>query len=137
MDMAWCAFPRSLETAMYYTLRAGGLGRTPTLSRHTEYQELVISFKHYWNLALCQVIDTLPSAFYQALGKVPLSVSIAFTESRTLGTGRHSAKTTLLSDKHSAKNNVRQRAISSRLYLTAVIFAERRALALSKECFTE
>jgi hypothetical protein len=32
------------------------------------------------------VIGALPSAFYRVLDKVPLSVTIAFTESRTLGT---------------------------------------------------
>jgi hypothetical protein len=46
-----------------------------------------------------------------AFGKVLLSVTTAFTESRTLGTGRHSAKTSLPSAKHS-KVGVRQRAVS-------------------------
>jgi hypothetical protein len=42
----------------------------------------------------------LPSA---ALGKVLLSVTNEFTESRTLGTKLHSAKISLPSAKHSAK----------------------------------
>jgi hypothetical protein len=79
------------------------------------------------------VLGALPSAFYQALGKVLLLVMIAFTESRTLGKGRHSAKITLPSAKHSAKPGAQQRAVSSRLYLTVVIFAECRALTLRKE----
>jgi hypothetical protein len=87
--------------------------------------------------ALCRVLSIGHSAKKSlssaALGKVPLSVTTAFTESRTLDTGRYSAKTTLPSVKHSAKGNTRQRAISSRLYLTTIIFAERRALALGKE----
>jgi hypothetical protein len=43
---------------------------------------------------------TLPSA---ALGKVLRSVKSLFTECRTLGTAKHSTKTVLPSDKHSAK----------------------------------
>jgi hypothetical protein len=39
----------------------------------------------------------------------------------------------LPSAKHSAKVDSRQRPVSSRLYLTVVIFAEGRALALGKE----
>jgi hypothetical protein len=42
----------------------------------------------------------LPSA---ALGKVLHSVKILFTECRTLGTAKHSAKTALPRVKHSAK----------------------------------
>jgi hypothetical protein len=61
----------------------------------------------------------LPSA---VLGKVLLSVMTAFAESRTLGTGIQSAK-----------GDSRQRAISRRLKLTAVSFAESRILALGKE----
>jgi hypothetical protein len=37
------------------------------------------------------------------LGKIQLSVTNTFTESRTLGTEIHSAKTSLPSAKHSAK----------------------------------
>jgi hypothetical protein len=65
----------------------------------------------------------LPSFVYD---KVMLSVTITFTDSRHLGTRRHSTKTYLPSVKHS------QRVISSRLKLTAVIFAESRDLTLSK-----
>jgi hypothetical protein len=43
---------------------------------------------------------TLPSA---ALGKVLCSVKSLFTECRTLGIEKHSAKTALPRDKHSAK----------------------------------
>jgi hypothetical protein len=88
---------------------------------------------HYRNRALCRVLGALPSAFCRALGKVLLSVTTVFTESRTLGTEIHSAKKSLPSAKHSANGNARQRAVSSRLYLTTVIFVERQALALGKE----
>jgi hypothetical protein len=67
------------------------------------------------------------------LGKVLLSVTIMFTESKTLGTGKHSVKTSLPSAKHSANGNARQRAVNCRLKLTVVIFAESRVLALDKE----
>jgi hypothetical protein len=62
---------------------------------------------------------SLPSA---ALSKVSLSVTIAFAESGTLGTGRHSVQF-----------GTRQRTVNSRLKLTTVIYAERQALALDKE----
>jgi hypothetical protein len=77
--------------------------------------EMVVPSTHYQNHALNRVLDALPSAFYRALGKVTLSVMTAFTESRILGTGRHSAKITLPSAKHSTKVGARQRTISSRL----------------------
>jgi hypothetical protein len=67
-----------------------------------------------------------------ALGKVLLSVTTTFTESRTLSRGKHSAKTSLSSAKHSANGNTRQRAVNRRLKLTAVIFAESQVLALGK-----
>jgi IS4 transposase len=73
---------------------------------------------------------SLPCA---ALGKVLLSVTTAFTESRTLDTEIHSTKKFLPRAKHSANGSARQRAVSRRLKLTAVIFAESRVLALSKE----
>jgi hypothetical protein len=38
------------------------------------------------------VLGALPSAFYQTLGKVQLSVTTAFIENMTLCTRRHSAK---------------------------------------------
>jgi hypothetical protein len=69
-------------------------------------------------LALCRVLfiglskAVLPRA---ALGKVLLSVTTMFTESRTLGTVRHSAKTSLPSAKHSVKAHARQRVVSNRL----------------------
>jgi hypothetical protein len=50
---------------------------------------------------------SLPSArrfaecFLPALGKVPLSITTTFTESRTLGTEIHSAKKSLPNAKHS------------------------------------
>jgi hypothetical protein len=55
---------------------------------------------------------SLPTA---ALGKVLLSVTIMFTKSRTLGIGIHSAKIALLSVKHWANGDSRQRVVSSRL----------------------
>jgi hypothetical protein len=92
---------------------------------------------HYQNPVLCRVLSVghsakkfLPSA---ALDKVQLSVLTAFTESRILSIERHSAKTTLPSAKHSATPDSRQRVVSSRLYLTAIIFAECRALTLGKK----
>jgi hypothetical protein len=66
--------------------------------------------------------SSLPSAFCRTLGKVLLSVTTAFTESRALGT-----------EIHSANNGPRQRAVSGRLKLTTVIFVERRASTLVKE----
>jgi hypothetical protein len=67
---------------------------------------------HYRNLALCRVPAALPSAFYRALakpslpsavlGKLLRSVNSLFTECRTLGTAKHSAKTALPRVKHSA-----------------------------------
>jgi hypothetical protein len=86
---------------------------------------------------LCRVLSighsaktSLPSV---ALDKVLLSVTTSFTESRTLGTEIHSAKKSLSSAKHSANGGARQRAVSSRPKLAAVIFAERQASALDKE----
>jgi hypothetical protein len=54
-----------------------------------------VVYVHYRNLRLCRVLGALPSAFCRALGKALLSVTTAFAESRTLGTGTHSAKTPL------------------------------------------
>jgi hypothetical protein len=67
----------------------------------------------------------LPSA---ALGKVRLSTKSLFTECWTLGTGPHSAKTSLPSVKHSAKG--RQRPSQS---CRPSVFAESQRLALGKE----
>jgi hypothetical protein len=69
------------------------------------------------------------------LGKVLLSITTAFTESRTLGTGIRLAKKSLPSVKHSAKGAARRRVVSYRLKPTAVIFAERLVLVLRKETF--
>jgi hypothetical protein len=87
--------------------------------------------------ALCRVFfvghsakKSLPRA---ALGKVLLSVTTAFAESRTLTTGIHSAKISLPSAKHSAKGGARQMVVSRRVKLTAVIFSESQVLALDKE----
>jgi hypothetical protein len=57
-----------------------------------EHNAKEFSEKHYRNLALCRVLGALSSVFYQTLGKVQLLVTIAFTESRTLGTRRYSVK---------------------------------------------
>jgi hypothetical protein len=73
------------------------------------------SYSHYRNPTLCQVLYSLPSIFCRALGKVLLSITTMSTENRTLGTGRHSAKTALLSAKHLANIDARQRVVSSRL----------------------
>jgi hypothetical protein len=89
--------------------------------------------KHYRNPALRRVLGALLSIFCRELGKVLLSVTTTFTESRTLGIGKHSAKTSLPIVKHSANGNAQQRAVSRRLKLTAVIFAESRVLAVGKK----
>jgi hypothetical protein len=74
---------------------------------------------HYRNMALCQVLfighsakQSLPSV---ALGKVVLLVTTMFTVSRTLGTGKHSAKKSLSCAKLLANLDSRQRSVSSRL----------------------
>jgi hypothetical protein len=67
---------------------------------------------HYRNPALYRVLGALPSV---ALGKVSLSKTTVFAETRTLSTEKHSAKTTLSSAKHSAQFGARQRTVSSHL----------------------
>ena len=91
---------------------------------------------YYQNLWLCRVLfvqhsakKSLPCA---ALGKVLLSVTTTFTESKTPGTEKHSAKTPLSSAQHSANDNSRQRVVNHRLKLTVIIFVESRVLALGK-----
>jgi hypothetical protein len=73
---------------------------------------------------LCQMLflghsakRPLPRA---ALGKVLLSVTSWFTECRTLGTEKRSAKTCLLSGKHSAKAALGKGPSAGVLKLTAV-----------------
>jgi hypothetical protein len=73
---------------------------------------------------LCRVLfvghsakKALPSA---ALGKARLSAKRLFTECWTLGTGRHSAKTSLPSVKHSAKGALGKGPSTAVLKLTAV-----------------
>jgi hypothetical protein len=87
--------------------------------------------------ALCQVFFVGHSAkkplSSAALGKVLLSVTTMFAESRTLGTGKHSAKISLPSVKHSVKYHTRQTAVNRHVKLTTVIFVESRVLALGKE----
>jgi hypothetical protein len=93
-----------------------------------EEQSLDAGWSHgaqYQNPSLCRVLSPFPSVFVMhsaktslpsaALSKVLLSVTTAFTESRTLGTRRHLAKTALPSAKHSVNSDARQRAVSSRL----------------------
>jgi hypothetical protein len=91
---------------------------------------------NYRNLALCRVFfvgySTKKSLSSAALGKVLLSVTTTFTESKTPGTEKHSAKTPLSSAQHSANDNSRQRVVNHCLKLTAVIFVESRVLALGK-----
>jgi hypothetical protein len=55
-----------------------------------------------------------------ALGKARLSANRLFTECWTLGTGRHSAKTSLPSVKHSAKGALGKGPSTAVLKLTAV-----------------
>jgi hypothetical protein len=80
--------------------------------------------EHYRNPRLCRVPfvehsakKSLPRA---ALGKVWLSVTSLFTECRTLGTERHSAKTGLPSVKHSAKVALGKGPSAAVLKLTTV-----------------
>jgi hypothetical protein len=58
---------------------------------------------HYWNLALCRVLNALLSVFYWALGKVLLSVTTAFAESRNLGKKLFAECLTLGERRRSAK----------------------------------
>jgi hypothetical protein len=51
-----------------------------------------------------------------ALGKVLLSVTTTFTESRTLGIGIHSAKTSLPSAKHSTHSDASVKGPSAVVY---------------------
>jgi hypothetical protein len=78
---------------------------------------------HLLGLSLSESCS-LPIAFCRALskevfsathGKVLLMVTTMFTESRTVGTRRHLAKTSLPSAKHSAKADAQQRVVSIRL----------------------
>jgi hypothetical protein len=55
-------------------------------------------------LSVTRQKKSLPST---ALDKVLLSVTTTFTENRTLGTEKHSAKSTLPSAKHSANVDAR------------------------------
>jgi hypothetical protein len=83
------------------------------------------------------MLDVLPSVFL-TLGEVLLSVMITFIESRALVIEIHSTNKPVPSvrhltlDKHSANNEL-AKGVNSRLKLTTVIFAERRALMLGKE----
>jgi hypothetical protein len=53
---------------------------------------------HYWNPALCRVLDALPNAFCRALGEITLSPTTTFTESKTLVIDRHYATTSRVSN---------------------------------------
>jgi hypothetical protein len=85
---------------------------------------------------LCQVLfvehSAKPSLLSVPLGKVLLSITTTFTESWTLDTGKHSAKSALPSANYSAKSDSWQRVVSSHLQPTAVIFVEYRASTLGK-----
>jgi hypothetical protein len=73
---------------------------------------------------------SLPSA---ALGKVLLSVTTMFTKSRTLSTGKHSARNLCQVPNIRRTATLGKRAVSRRLKLMVVIFAESQVLALGKE----
>jgi hypothetical protein len=75
---------------------------------------------------------SLPRA---ALGKVLHSVTMSFTECRTLGTEIHSVKTSLPSGKHSAKVALGKGPSAAVLKLMVVSLC--RGSALGKELFTE
>jgi hypothetical protein len=68
-----------------------------------------------------------------ALDKVLLSVTMAFTESRTLDTETHSTKSSLPSAKHLAKATLGKGPSTAVYSWQSLTFAERRALALSKD----
>jgi hypothetical protein len=85
---------------------------------------------HYWNLGLCRVPASLPRV---ALGKVLLSVTSWFTECRTLGIEKLSAKTRLSSGRHSAKATLGKGPSSTVLKLTAVSLCRGPRSTLGKE----
>jgi hypothetical protein len=87
---------------------------------------------HYQNLALCRVLDALPSAIYQALDELRLSAQTSFVEGRTLGIERPSAKEALPSTKLPAKRVAQRRTVGSHLLLTTVNFTECQSLTLEK-----
>jgi hypothetical protein len=82
---------------------------------------IIIRIQSLWPDSTLSESGSLPSArhfaecFLSGTWQVSLSVTTMFTESGTLDIGRHSIKTTLPSDKHSAKGGAQQRAVSSRL----------------------
>jgi hypothetical protein len=95
-----------------------------------------IGSTHYRNPGLCRVLfighsvkTTLLSA---ALGKVLRSVKSLFTECRTLGTDKHSAKTALPSGKHSAKMALGKGPSAAVYSWQPSAFAEGRKLTLGK-----
>jgi hypothetical protein len=113
----------------------------------------VVAVIHYRNPDLCRVPfvghsakTSLPRA---ALGKVLHSITMSFTECRTLGTEIHSVKTSLPSGKHSAKVALAKGPSAAVLKLTAVSLCRGstlgkvvslpsvKYLALGKELFTE
>jgi hypothetical protein len=67
------------------------------------------------------VFEVLPSAKYRALGKEKHTMNASIAERQALGKEKHSAKNTLPSVGHSAKENTRQ---TSATQLTASFFAE-------------
>jgi hypothetical protein len=86
-----------------------------------------LCFKHVCTTRIPLFVE----CFLSALGEITLLITTPFTENRTLGIDRHSVKTSLLRVKHLAKCDPRQRVVSSHLYLTTVIFAERQCLPLT------
>jgi hypothetical protein len=84
---------------------------------------------HYRNPGLCRVPASLPSA---ALGKVLRSVTRQFTECRTLGTAKHSAKSTLPRGKHSAKTALGKGPLAAVCSWRPLVFAEGRKQTLGK-----
>ena len=61
-----------------------------------------LPYSHYWKTVLCQVPETLPSAFYRGTRQSNILPSAA------LGKIKHSAKVALPSARHSAKPGSRQ-----------------------------
>jgi hypothetical protein len=86
---------------------------------------------HYRKHGLCQVSAALPSAKYRALGKEKHTVNSPFAEHQTLGKEKHSAKNTLPSVGHSAKEDTRQTSatqLTARLPLARPPISARRRL---------
>jgi hypothetical protein len=127
-------------------------GKTLELEDICEYDGIHEAWYHFTTgirgFAECCILCRVPSVGHSAkkdlpsvaLGKVRLSAKSPFTESWTLGTGRHSAKTSLPSVKHSAKGALGKGPSAAVPELTAVSLcrepsAGTRQRGLFAECY--